>query len=98
MAMCVVSLMSYANFSTVHSDTMHIKKVNDSTMLFIDIERLEIHQPESVITYVYKDSGELIYANKGDFDILLKEGNYLIFTTKKISEAHIERKEEIFSW
>lgn len=96
--MCVVSLMSYANFSTVHGDITHIKKVNDSTMLFIDIERLEIHQPESVITYVYKDSGELVYANKGDFDIVLKEGNYLIFTTKKISEAHIERKEEIFRW
>lgn len=98
MVMCVVSVMSYANFTTIHSDTTHIKKVNDSTMLFIDIERLEMHQPESVITYVYKDSGELVYANKGDFDIMLKEGNYLIFTTRKISEAHIERKEEIFRW
>lgn len=85
--------------STVHNsnnDTTTLELVNDSTLVYYNIDRLDITQKgRSGIVYIYKlDTSELVAAKVGDFTIDLRKGNYLVISTKPFTSAKAKVIEE----
>lgn len=77
--------------STVHSNVdsvAKIEQVNDSTVIYRNINRIEIKQSKNNIVYIYKmDTSKLVAANSGSFTVDLVEGDYLVMSTKPFTSA-----------
>lgn len=92
--MLSVSCLAGENSSTVQNSNMvdaTVEQVNDSTVVYRNIERLEIYQAETNIIYVYDlKSSKLISVNRGYFSISLAKGDYMIVSTTPFTKAKTE--------
>ena len=87
-----ISCFAGERTSTVHKsneDTTKVELVNDTTLVYYNIDKLDIVQTEkSSIVYVYSlDTSKLVAAEHGSFSVDLTRGNYLVISTKPFTSA-----------
>lgn len=92
---CVSAIVFAEPASTDKKDPLHnnIELINDTTVIYHDINWFEIIAPEKVNTVIYNENNEPVYKNKGTFKIDLgKAGNYKIVTSSNITGTKYKKE------
>ena len=75
-----------------------IQQINDSTLLYKNVDKIQIISNEQTTTKVYDDRNNVIYKQSGSFTVQLPQGDYTIVSDHKFTAARYKKVETLFRY
>lgn len=79
-------------------DPQQILMINDSTLLYKNVDKIQIIANDSTVVKVYDSWGNVIYSQKGSFTLPLPEGDYKLESNKIFTQARYKKQEVLFRY
>ena len=75
-----------------------IQQINDSTLLYKNVDKIQIISNEQTTTKVYDNQNNVIYKQSGSFTVQLPQGDYTIVSDHKFTAARYKKVETLFRY
>lgn len=94
----IVFIFAYAETSTTTNvckidNSMHVRQINDSTILYRNVDKIQIITNSDATTKIFDARNHMIYCQPGSFVIQLEQGDYTVVSNKKFAAAQYKRHE-----
>lgn len=75
-----------------------IQQINDSTLLYKNVDKIQIISNDATTTKVYDKMNNVIYIQSGSFVVQLPQGDYIIVSDHRFTAARYKKEETLFRY
>ena len=87
-----ISILAMANLTSTsvsnnQKSNIQVEQLNDSTIIYQNVEIIEIKQHSNNLVLIYDESDHIVWAQVGSFKVTLPKGDYKVVSEKPFTKV-----------
>lgn len=87
-----ISILAMANLTSTsvsnnQKSNIQVEQLNDSTIIYQNVEIIEIKQHSNNLVLIYDESDHIVWAQIGSFKVTLPKGDYKVVSEKPFTKV-----------